>query len=117
MSALLPRLLVAAALLAATPALAAKKGLAPGERLDLNRATVAELMRLPGLGEKKAQAIVAHRQKTPFRRPEEVTKVKGLGPAWFQKVKAHLVVGASASAASAAATSAATPAAPVATRR
>jgi competence protein ComEA len=113
-SALLPRLLVAAALLAATPALAAKKGLAPGERLDLNRATVAELMRLPGLGEKKAQAIVAHRQKTPFRRPEEVTKVKGLGPAWFQKVKAHLVVG---SPASVAATSAAAPAAPVATRR
>ncbi len=86
------RLLLAAALLAATPALAAKRALGPGERIDLNRATVAELMRLPGLGERKAQAIVAHRQKAPFRRPEEVVKVKGLGPAWFQKVKAHLVV-------------------------
>jgi competence protein ComEA len=87
---------VAAALLAAAPAVAAKKALPPGERIDLNRATVAELMRLPGIGEKKAQAIVAHRQRQPFRRPEEVVAVKGLGPAWFQKVKAHLVAGTAA---------------------
>ena len=93
MSALVPRLLVVAALLAASPALAAKKLPAPGERIDLNRATVAELVRLPGLGERKAQAIVARRLKTPFRHPEEVMQVKGLGPAWFRKVKANLVVG------------------------
>ncbi len=45
------------ALLSAAPALAAKKPLAGGERLDLNRASVAELMRLPGVGRKKAEAI------------------------------------------------------------
>ncbi len=99
MSRLVPRLVAIAALVAATPALAAKRSLPQGEKLDLNRATVSELMRLPGLGEKKAQAIVAHRQKAPFRRPEEVMKVKGLGPAWFQKVKGNLVVGAPAGAA------------------
>ncbi|HEX9400240.1 MAG TPA: helix-hairpin-helix domain-containing protein [Anaeromyxobacter sp.] len=102
MTALLRSLVVAVALLAAAPALAAKKGLPSGERMDLNRATVAELMRLPGLGEKKAQAIVAFRQKQPFRRPEDVMKVKGLGPAWFQKVKGNLVVGGGAPVASAA---------------
>jgi len=83
---------VVVALLAAAPAFAAKKALAPGERLDLNRAPVTELMRLPGLGEKKAQAIVSRRQKQPFRRVEDVMNVKGLGPAWFRKVKANLVV-------------------------
>lgn len=93
MSALLPRLLVVAAILAATPALAAKKALAPGDRIDLNRATAVELLRLPGIGERKALAIVAHRQKTPFRRPEDVMQVKGLGPAWFRKVKANVVAG------------------------
>jgi len=87
-------LAVAAALLAASPALAAKKALPPGERLDLNRATVAELMRLPGVGEKRAQAIVAHRAKQPFRRAEDVLAVKGLGAAWFAKVKGSLAVGA-----------------------
>lgn len=94
------RAVLAAALLAAAPqALAAKKALAPGERVDLNRATVAELMRLPGVGEKRAQAIVAHRAKQPFRRAEDVLAVKGLGPAWFAKVKANLSVGGAAGAA------------------
>lgn len=85
---------VAAALLAAAPALAAKKALPAGERIDLNRAPVTELMRLPGVGEKRAQAIVAHRTRQPFRRAEDVLAVKGLGPAWFGKVKANLLVGA-----------------------
>ena len=93
MSALLRGAVVAAALLTAVPALAAKKALPPGERIDLNRASVVQLMRLPGVGERKAQAIVAHRQKQPFRRPEEVMQVKGLGRAWFQKVKGNLVAG------------------------
>jgi competence protein ComEA len=97
-----PRLALAAAacaaLLAATPALAAKKGLAPGEKLDLNRATVAELMRLPGVGQKKAQAILTLRQRQPFRRAEDVLAVKGLGKAWFAKVKGSLVVTAPAAA-------------------
>jgi competence protein ComEA len=84
---------VAAALLAAAPALAAKKALPPGERIDPNRASVTELMRLPGVGEKRAQAIVAHRTKQPFRRAEDVLAVKGLGPAWFAKVKGNLQVG------------------------
>lgn len=96
MSALARRLAVAAAVLAASPAFAAKKPLAPAERVDLNRATVSELMRLPGVGQKKAQAIVAHRQRSPFRRPEDVMLVRGCGRPWFQKVKASLSVGAAA---------------------
>jgi len=87
-------LALAGALLAPLPAAAAKKSLPPGERIDLNRASVTELMRLPGVGEKRAQAIVAHRAKQPFRRLEDVLAVKGLGPAWLGKVKASVVVGA-----------------------
>ncbi len=89
---------LAGVLLAASPALAAKKGLAAGERIDLNRASAAELTRLPGVGEKRAQAIVAQRARQPFRRPEDVLAVKGLGPAWFAKVKANVTVGAPAAA-------------------
>jgi competence protein ComEA len=97
-SPLVKALVVAAALLAASPAVAAKKALPPGERVDLNRATVSELMRLPGVGEKRAQAIVAHRGRQPFRRPEDVLQVKGLGKAWFAKVKGNLAVGGVAAA-------------------
>lgn len=88
------RTLVAALLLAAAlPALAVKKPLGPNDRIDLNRAGTAELMRLPGVGEKKAQAIVAQRTKSPFRKPEDVLSVKGLGPKWFNRVKANVTVG------------------------
>ncbi len=104
----LAKAVLVAALLAATPpAQGAKKGLPPGERIDLNRATVSELMRLPGVGEKRAQAIVAHRSRAPFRRPEDVLAVKGLGPEWFARVKGNLVAGGAP----------ATPAAPAPARR
>lgn len=92
MSAALRALAAALALALGLPALASGKGLPPGERVDLNRATVSELMRVPGIGRKKAQAIVALRQRQPFHRVEDVLAVKGLGPAWLAKVKASLVV-------------------------
>lgn len=83
---------IAAALLGASPALAAKRALGPAERVDLNRASVAELMRLPGLGQKRAQAIVAARARQPFRRVEDVVAVKGIGPGWLARVRSNLVV-------------------------
>lgn len=86
--------IAAALLLLSAPALAeAKKPLGPGDRIDLNRAGVTELMRLPGIGEKRAQAIVAARAKQPFRKPDDVLVVKGIGPKWLAKVKDHVVVG------------------------
>ncbi|BDG10457.1 ComEA family DNA-binding protein [Anaeromyxobacter paludicola] len=90
MSRLATAALAAALLLPAAPALAAKKPLAPGERIDLNRASAAQLMRLPGVGRKKAEAIVAYRQQHPFQAAEQVTRVKGVSPGWFAKVRAHL---------------------------
>ncbi len=92
-----------ASLVAAPPALAAKRALPPGERIDLNRASVSELMRLPGVGARRAQAIVAHRTRQPFRRTEDVLTVKGLGPAWLAKVKGNVQVAGAPAAPSAAA--------------
>jgi competence protein ComEA len=91
------RTLVAALIIAAAlPTLAAKKPLGPNERIDLNRASAAELMRLPGVGEKRAKEIVALRSRSPFRKPEDVLSVKGLGPKWYARVKGIVTVGASA---------------------
>lgn len=80
-------------LLLAAPALAKKKPLAPGERIDLNRAGVAELMRLPGIGRRKAEAIAAHRARQPFRSPAEVTQVEGIGRLWFERNQDRLSAG------------------------
>ena len=51
-----------------------------GEVIDLNTASAADLTRLPGIGEKRAQAIVADREANgPFRIPEDLTRVSGIG--------------------------------------
>jgi competence protein ComEA len=110
-SGLLRTAVAVAGLALASPASAAfttKKTLGPNDRIDLNRASTVELMRLPGVGLKKAQAIVALRTRQPFRKPEDVVEVKGLGPAWFAKVKANLLVGAPLAGAPPIATAAAT---------
>lgn len=87
----------------ASPALAAKKPLGPADRIDLNRAGVAELMRLPGVGQKRAQAIVDARTKKPFQKAEDVLAVKGVGPAWLARVRGNVVVNGAAPVATAAA--------------
>jgi competence protein ComEA len=107
------RAVAAAVLLAAAPALAAKRPLAAGERIDLNRASIAELMRLPGIGEKRAKAIVDRRAHRPFRRPEDVLLVRGLGRSWFARVKDHLLVGPPPAAGSASAAAPRTNGSPV----
>lgn len=74
-------------------ALAAKK---PTPKLtgvvNLNQATPAQLDLLPGVGEKAAQRIVAHRQKQPFSRAEELVKVKGFGKKKYERLKPYLAV-------------------------
>jgi competence protein ComEA len=93
----------AAALLLATPAYAAKKPLGPGDRIDVNRASVVELMRLPGVGRKKAEAIAALRARAPFKRLEDLLTVKGVSPGWLERTRPHLTLSGAPSAASGAA--------------
>ena len=59
---------------------AAGSGPAAGEKVNLNTATARELETLPGIGEKRAQAIVAWREEHgPFRSVDELVQVSGIG--------------------------------------
>ncbi len=80
------------ALAVAGPALAAKKPLGSGERIDVGRASVVELMRLPNVGRRKAEAIVAYRSRTPLHRLEDLLSVKGVSPRWLEKQRPHLTL-------------------------
>ncbi|MDE6108559.1 MAG: ComEA family DNA-binding protein [Oscillospiraceae bacterium] len=52
----------------------------PEGRVNINTAGVEELTTLPGIGEKRAQDIIAEREENgPFRFPEDITRVKGIG--------------------------------------
>jgi competence ComEA-like helix-hairpin-helix protein len=65
--------------------------LAPGERLDPDHATAAELDRLPGVGPGIAAAMVREREAHgPYRSAENLTRVRGIGPATLEKLLPHL---------------------------
>ena len=48
-------------------------------RLDVNRASVAELEALPGIGKVRAAAIVAERKTRPFSGIDDLARVDGIG--------------------------------------
>ncbi|MBW4080206.1 helix-hairpin-helix domain-containing protein [Paenibacillus sp. S150] len=67
---------------------AASAGQAADGRININTADTAVLMNLPGIGEKKAQAIVDYRSsKGAFRSLADLGKVKGIGPKMLEKLE------------------------------
>ncbi len=63
--------------------------LAPGEKININTATLEELDKLPEVGRVKAQAIIAGR---PYKTPEDIMKVKGIKEGIYNKIKDHISV-------------------------
>jgi len=60
----------------------------PDDPVYLNQATLVDLRRLPGVGPKRAQAILALRDRLQrFRQIEDLLKVKGLGRASLRKLR------------------------------
>ncbi|MNO40959.1 ComE operon protein 1 [compost metagenome] len=59
--------------------------------IHINSAGVDELQNIPGIGAKKAQAILDYRnQHGPFGSVNDLTKVKGIGDKMLQKMKPHI---------------------------
>lgn len=63
------------------------------KRVDVNRADSVELQRLPGIGPSLARRIVEYRSRHgPFRRPDELLNVRGIGPSTLAKLAAFVTV-------------------------
>ena len=67
--------------------------------IDVNQASAAELSLLPGVGPSLAAAIVADREsRGAFRRPQDLDRVRGIGPAILARILPHVTVGSPATA-------------------
>lgn len=67
--------------------------LSADDRIDINTATKEELMTLSGIGESRAESILAYRQiHGAFQNIEELMNVEGIKEGIFQKIKDSITV-------------------------
>lgn len=76
-----------------TPALMPAASLAPvaaakasGGKLDVNSATLEQLVSLKGIGPVLAERVIAAR---PFTSPDDLLNVKGIGPKKYEQIRLH----------------------------
>ena len=63
------------------------------ELININTASASELMELNGIGETKAEAIIAYREEHgAFGSTEEIMQVSGIGQGTFDKIKDEITV-------------------------
>lgn len=57
-------------------------------KININTAGVEELINLPGIGEVRAEAIIAYREAYGgFVAAEEIMEVRGIGQSTYEKIK------------------------------
>lgn len=62
--------------------------------VNINTATKEELSTLPGIGEKKAEAIIQYREeKGPFQKPEDIMQVSGIGESVYDTISDKITIG------------------------
>ena len=72
----------------AVPAISEEIGI-----VNINTANVEKLMTLEGIGKTYAQRIVEFRDKNgPFKNPQDLTKIKGIGERILELNKGRIVV-------------------------
>lgn len=64
------------------------------EKININTADAAELMKLKGIGASRAEDIITYRENNgPFAAVEDIKKVSGIKEGVFQKIRDSIVTG------------------------
>ena len=61
-------------------------------KININTATIEELMTLSGIGESKAKSIIKYREENPFKTIEDLKNVTGIGDNLFAQIKENITV-------------------------
>ncbi len=64
---------------------------AGSKKVNINTAAKKELTALKHVGDKIAVRIIEHRKENPFQKPEDLMKVKGIGPKVYEANKDLIV--------------------------
>ena len=64
-----------------------------GDRININTADESELMKIPGIGQAKAAAIISYRNEHGrFAKPEDIKNISGIKDGVYTKVKDYITV-------------------------
>ena len=73
--------------------MASDTSVAENNKVNINTADAAQLQKLNGIGEKKAQQIISYRQKNgQFKGVDELKQVSGIGDKTFAGLKDQLEI-------------------------
>ena len=60
--------------------------------IDINKASLEELIKIPGIGPVTAKRIVEERKKRPFKTLQELKRVKGIGDKKLNIIKKYVII-------------------------
>ena len=61
--------------------------------ININTADLSELDTLPGIGPKKAAAIISTREEAPFESVDDLRRVRGIGPKTLERLRPLVTIG------------------------
>jgi competence ComEA-like helix-hairpin-helix protein len=64
-----------------------QKNILLGCSLNINTATIEELVQLPNIGESKAKKI---QEERPFMKTKDILNVRGIGPGTYMKIQSYI---------------------------
>src|SRR5690554_659529 len=65
--------------------------------ININSASLDDLLQIPGINLKIARAILDYRKQKPFESKEELLKVQSVGTAAYRRMSPYLTIGGTAS--------------------
>ena len=61
-------------------------------KISINNATLEELIKLKGIGEKTAEKIIEYRKGNKFKTIEDIKNVSGIGESLYEKIKDSITI-------------------------